>query len=731
MAPNSPSGAGTRESPRGSSRTTLHQNPKASPGRADDSSVAWNPYDLPALPGYTTQRRLGGGGMGIVYEAVATGLNRTVAIKLLREELLARPDVQSRFRDEAEAVARLSHPNVVQIYEIGVYDGRPFLAIEFIPGGSLADRLADGPLPVAASVDLVRALARGVQHAHDRGVVHRDLKPANVLLSGGALDAPKLTDFGIAKLLDRSSDRTRTGMLLGTPAYMAPEVVAGGPAAVSPSVDVYGLGAILYECLTGRPPADGANTWATLRQVVDSDPVAPGQLRRNVARDLDAVCLKALTKDPAERYLSARALAEDLDRLAAGQPVYARRFRGRWKAWRRPVRSAAAFAAVLALLGALEYRNRWQDGAEAARVGRDLLARDAHDEAERVLTHGLERVRWLPGAGELAGDLNQRLRQSWRGRQAAELHELVDRLRFGYDADALTGPELKALAAACDALWLTRAALAPTAGADLDTEAEHRLRSDLLDLALLSADLRARNGGGSAEALHRLDEAAHFFGPDPALTRLGAYYRGEPGWDRLDPADPTVTAWELYAVGRARLNAGALEPAAELLRRAVEREPRGFWPNFHFAACAYRRGRAEDAVAGFSACLSLAQNRRGLCHYHRGLAYAALGGDGARESATRDFDRALELEPTLAAAALNRGLLHREARRFPEAVADLERARHNGYAPAVVDYHLASVSLSAGNRPEALAHAERAHAADPTSAKVQALLNRLRDERQP
>ncbi|WP_071529312.1 serine/threonine-protein kinase [Gemmata obscuriglobus] len=686
------------------------------------------PHDLPTVPGYTTRRRLGGGGMGVVYEAVAVDLKRSVALKVLREELLGRPDARSRFRDEAEAIARLSHPNVVQIYEVGVHDGRPFLAMEFVPGGSLADQLDAGPLPVAAAVDLVRTLARGVQHAHDRGVIHRDLKPANVLLSAGALDAPKLTDFGIAKLLDRHSDRTRTGMLLGTPAYMAPEVVVNGPAAVTPAADVYGLGTILYECLTGRPPADGANTWATLWQVIQAAPAPPGRLRRNVARDLDAVCMKALAKDPAERYPSARALAEELDRLADGRAVLApRRPRVRWGAVGRTARGAAVvLAAALLLFGAFEYRARWRDGAAAEQLGRDLLARGAHDEAERVLTLGLARVEPLPGTARLVRDLDRGVRESRRGRQASELHELVDRLRFSYDPSALAGPDLRTLTDACDALWLARPALAPPAGAELSPEAERRLRSDLLDLALLSADLRTHNGAGGAEAMRRLDEAEGFFGPDPALARLRAYYRDEPGWDRFAPADPTVTAWELYAVGRARLNAGALERAAELLRRAVEREPQGFWPHFHLAVCAHRLGRAEEAVAGFSACLSLAQNRRGLCHYHRGLAYAAIRKEGANENALRDFNRALELEPALAAAALHRGLLHHNAGRLPEAVADLELARRNGYPPAVVEYHLAGVSLASGDKSAALAHAERAHAADPTDDMALALLNRLR-----
>jgi tetratricopeptide (TPR) repeat protein len=693
--------------------------------------------------------------MGVVYEAVSVGLNRRVALKVLSDEFLTRPHHRARFRDEAEAVAQLGHPNVVQIYEVGESDGRPFLALEFVPGGTLADRLAAGPLPIPEAVDLVRTLARAVQHAHDRGVIHRDLKPANVLLSAecGARSAelrtedgpspgsnstltPKLADFGIAKRLDEDRGRTRTGMLLGTPAYMAPEVVAEGPRAATPATDVYGLGAILYECLAGRPAADGANTWAALRQVVAADFDPPGRVRPGVASGLDAVCLKALAKDPAARYPSARALAEDLDRLAAGRPARARN-PARWlrALRRRPAAVLGCLAALAILAGwaalaAFDYQSRYRDAAEADRVGRELLGRGAYAEAEQVFAHGLRRVGGLPWADTVTADLTRHLRLSHRGRRVAELHRLVDRLRFGYDADSLAGSDLRAVAAACDALWAARDGLAPADGPDLGPEPERQLRTDLLDLALLSADFRAREGNGRPEALRaalsRLDEAERSLGRSPVLARVRAAYRA--GSDHVtDPADGApLSPWELYVLGRSRLNAGDLASAAEFLRQAVDRDPAGFWPNFHLAVCAYRRGRAAEAVGGFSACLVAARDRRGLCHYHRGLAYVALGEPG---NAIRDFDRALELESGLAEAALNRGLLHHDARRFPEAVADLKRALRDGYCPAVVCYDLAVVHLAAGDRRAARECAAQAAGYDPGDKKAKALLDQLRTDR--
>ena len=217
-------------------------------------------------------------------------------------------------------------------------------------------------------------------------------------------------------------------------------------------------------------------------------------------------------------------------------------------------------------------------------------------------------------------------------------------------------------------------------------------------------------------------------GPSPVLARVRAAYRAGPDHPGpADPADPApLTPWELYALGRSRLNAGDLDAAAGLLRRAVDRDPAGFWPNFHLAVCASRRGRPAEAVAGFSACLAAAHDRRGLCHYHRGLAYAALGDAAA---AVRDFDRALELEPGLAEAALNRGLLHHAAGRFPEAVADLEQALRGGYPPAAACYDLALVHLSAGDRRAAREFAARAVGHDPDDEKARALLDQLRPGR--
>src|SRR5262245_7786365 len=310
------------------------------------------PADWPTVPGYEILAELGRGGMGVVYKARQINLNRLVALKLLRDGALAGPQERSRFRIEAEVVARLHHPNVVQVYEVGEHAGRSYFAMELVEGGSLARYLADQPQPAAAAAGLVRMLAFAVQHAHAQKVVHRDLKPANILLQDERLGQkgpkgqqgpqtdrpfgpfhvpdvppgliPKITDFGLAKRLDSESTAlTQDGAVLGTAGYMAPEQAAGRVREIGPAVDVYALGAILYEMLPGRPPflADSWNE--TLRQVLNDEPALPTRLRPDLPHDLESICLKCLEKEPGHRYGSAGELADDLGRFLEGKPVTA------------------------------------------------------------------------------------------------------------------------------------------------------------------------------------------------------------------------------------------------------------------------------------------------------------------------------------------------------------------------------------------------------------------------
>jgi serine/threonine protein kinase len=269
------------------------------------------------VPGYDVLESLGEGGMGVVFKARHRALNRLVALKMIRQVGFAGETRRRRFQREAQAVARLQHANVVQIFDIGEHDGLPYFALEYCPGGSLARKLRGRPLPAEEAATLVEALARAVHVAHTKGIVHRDLKPSNVLL--GEDGTPKIADFGLARQIDEEG-HTATGVVLGTPSYMAPEQAAGAKD-VGPAADVYALGAILYECLTGRPPFKAETQMATLRQVLDEAPAPPSQVNPGVPRDLEAVCLKCLEKDPARRYPWALALAQDLRRFREGIEV--------------------------------------------------------------------------------------------------------------------------------------------------------------------------------------------------------------------------------------------------------------------------------------------------------------------------------------------------------------------------------------------------------------------------
>jgi hypothetical protein len=286
----------------------------AGPGPAPQPAVRVGNYEVLG--------EIGRGGMGVVYRARQAGLGRVVALKMIVAGPYAGEEEVARFRREAEAVARLQHPNIVQIFEVGQSHGLPYFSLEFVDGGSLADQLAVAPLAARRAAALVETLALAMHHAHRQGIVHRDLKPANVLLAADG--TPKITDFGLAKRLEVPSGQTRTGAVVGTPGYMAPEQAGGKNREVGPAADVYALGAILYECLTGRPPFRGATVLETLEQVWTREPVPPSRLQPKVSRDLETICLKCLQKDPRKRYPSAQELADDLQRWQAGGPIRAR-----------------------------------------------------------------------------------------------------------------------------------------------------------------------------------------------------------------------------------------------------------------------------------------------------------------------------------------------------------------------------------------------------------------------
>ncbi|MFN4258367.1 MAG: protein kinase domain-containing protein [Gemmataceae bacterium] len=318
----------------------------------EESSAQWRRV---AIPEYEILGELGQGGMGVVYKARHLGLQRIVALKMILAGAQARSQERNRFLTEARAVARLQHPHIVQVYDIGEHEGVPYFSLEYVVGGTLANRIAGRPQPPRAAAEMVEKLARAVQVAHEHHIIHRDLKPANVLLTKEG--HPKITDFGLAKQLDVEFGQTRSGAIMGTPSYMAPEQASGNVKDIGPATDVYSLGAILYEMLTGSPPFKGATAMDTLWQVSNETPVPLNRLQAKVPLDLETICMKCLEKEPSKRYASAEALAEDLRAFLMGEAIQARapgkiERVARW-ARQRPTLAALSAAAAVAMIGLL------------------------------------------------------------------------------------------------------------------------------------------------------------------------------------------------------------------------------------------------------------------------------------------------------------------------------------------------------------------------------------------
>lgn len=355
----------------------------------------------PELPGYEILSVLGRGGMGIVYQARQIRLNRLVALKRLRT---TRPKDAARARVEAEALGRLHHPHIVQIHEVVEHEGRVYLALEFVEGGSLQARLTGKPQHHEQAAGLIELVARGVHHAHQNGIVHRDLKPANILLARGAqafetksanhgppttpYGLPKIADFGIAKWIADDSGHTKYGDVLGTATYMAPEQAAGNPRQIGPPTDIYSMGVLLYEMLTGRVPLQGITTLETLALVRGEDPVPPRRLQPHIPRDLETICLKCLEKDPSARYRSAADLADDLRRFLNHEPIHARPVtfweRGLKWARRRPAVAALSLALVLVgILGVAGVTWQWRQAERLA--AKEATLRGRAEENERKI----------------------------------------------------------------------------------------------------------------------------------------------------------------------------------------------------------------------------------------------------------------------------------------------------------------------------------------------------------
>jgi tetratricopeptide (TPR) repeat protein/predicted Ser/Thr protein kinase len=640
--------------------------------------------NLPAVPGYEIVSELGRGGMGVVYQAQQVSLKRFVALKMILAGPHADSAARIRFHIEAEAVARLQHPNIVQIYEVGEYGGKPFLSLEYINGGSLMENMAGTGQPERPAALIAEKLARAVHYMHMRGILHRDLKPTNVLLTDDGI--PKITDFGLARILDADSGPTRSETWLGTPSYMAPEQAAGDSKRVGATADVYSLGAILYELLTGRAPFQGATPLSILDQLRNREPMPPRRLRRAVSLDLETICLKCLQKDPSKRYASAEALADDLCRFLARQPIRARPIPLCQRLWRHGRRRLAPFAWALAALGLV----------------------------------GLLLSLWLyssvagPAARHRAGQIYQ---EFVRYRNEAFVHGLLapDEGTLFLGADAAANLQT-AEASARKALAL----------AGIDTESEPTtpvkwlgpgkttVQADCYALVLVLASVREQQalvGQGSKgryeEALRILDHApqlglrtrAYHLRRAHLLAKLGNQKQAKIDSDRAAAVAPDG-ALDQFLVGEEHYRRGDWQNAMNSFNCALGLQPDYFWAQFFLAVCHLKTRHWEAAKAGLNACLAQ-QPDFVWAYVFRSFANEKLQQPALAEA---DFRKALARNPNAGACYvlfLTRGMLHFNHGEMKRAAADFRSA----LAIKPEQYHacmnLAHVYLAEGRFEEA------------------------------
>jgi tetratricopeptide (TPR) repeat protein len=666
----------------------------------------------PAVPGYELLGELGRGGMGVVYKARRLALQRLTALKMVLGGRHASPRDRDRFLTEARLVARLQHPNIVQIYEVGEHDGLPFLSLEFMEGGSLARKLAGSPRPPREAAALAETLARAVHFAHRQGVVHRDLKPANVLLTADGI--PKIADFGLAKLTEAGGDAESSAAIQGTPNYMAPEQTTGRPGVVGARADVYALGAILYELLTGRPPFRGTTLLETLEQVRSQDPVPPGRLQPRTPRDLEAVCLRCLEKSPERRYARAEDLADDLRRFLAGEPVRARPA-GLWRrgvrwARRHPASASLAGAAAAALAGLVGLL-AWHAADLQAKV---TQARDD----ERLARSREQAVVERQLAEETARrDAQAQFRKFIGKRDDALFHWVYGTLASEEERQAQTGA---ARQAGEQALELAKAQAGdgpPADDAFLSDEQKAELASGCYELLVMLAEADTRPGLGPEEAaraagaaLDRLD-AARRFGPPTRAWRLRRadclelLKQGPEAERERAEAEAAVpaTALDHFLLGDEHYRGGDAARAAADFGRALDREPNHFWALYSLGFCYFQLHRPAEARAVWTASLA----RRPDFPWTYLLRGAALVELREFPAADADFRKAeaLGLDPEAEYALhVNRGALRLGQGRDAEADDDLRRAAR--MRPSLFQAHANLARLREAQRRPADALAE-------------------------
>jgi eukaryotic-like serine/threonine-protein kinase len=682
----------------------------------------------PEVAGYEILGELGRGGMGVVYKARELRLNRRVALKMILAGDHAGPDALARLLTEAETIARLKHPNIVQVYAIGDCDGRPYVELELVEGGSLAARLEGTPWPPRAAVRLVESVARAVSAAHLLGIVHRDLKPANILMTDEG--EPKVSDFGLAKRLEESSGLTQTESILGSPSYMAPEQAEGRAKDVGPAADIYALGANLYELLTGRPPFVAPSLLATLALVRNAEPVSPKRLQPGLTRDLETICLKCLQKEPSKRYESAAALAADLTSYLDHEPIRARPI-SQWERalkWirRRPSTAALILVSTVAIVasfgGWMLHRAELSRQHEASRLrvatlrsqadsfvllGREALRRQDWEGARTQLSSALALIRsdahlveTKAAVGKLLALSGERIAEAKS--QAAAHARFVAFLRLYDDAvfyqSEYTGldPEanLRASRAAASRA-LAQYGLSTGDGSNtgidpprFDKSEVETITANSYELTLILAELISKPLKGedateqAREALRILDGAQRLRAPTSAFhLRRAAYIEriGDPdaAEDERRKAEDVPesgnSAVDDFLAGEQAYRNHDFKRAVSAFQRTLLLKPDHFWAQYLLAICHLKTHRAAEAQASLTAC----QSQRPSFVWTYLLKGFAEGEMSEFDLAEADFQRAIELglnDEERYVMLVNRGVMRIHQGRNQTAIEDLKTA---------------------------------------------------------
>jgi eukaryotic-like serine/threonine-protein kinase len=695
--------------------------PSTTPGEPlGDSGSVSEPRALPRIPGYEVKALIGRGGMGVVYKAKHLKLDRLVAVKMLiGGDYAPEKDLQNLLR-EARTLAGLGHRHIVEVYDAGEVESLPYFTMELVSGGSLAEKLGGVPLPPREAAALVEVLAEAVQVAHDHRIVHRDLKPGNVLLTTGG--TPKITDFGLARRIEGDSLGTNAARF-GTPGYMAPEQALGTPAAFQPSVDVYALGAILYETLTGRPPFRSDSPVETQRQVISEDPVPPARINRRVPRDLDTICLRCLQKHPDSRYATARELKEDLRRYLDGKPILARKTppfvrAAKW-AKRHPTATTFLGFSLLLVMGAIAFLADHFATESASR----RLVEDELDELERFqrasdwtnASSALVRASLHLGT-DGPGDLRQRLETARRNA------DIVKKLGIVRIARALASGNRESMQQTdrdYDALY--RDACGAT-DAEPPEESARRIRGSTIAPALIAAmndwDLcipPPRRREWILAVLRIVDS-------DQGGWRDRS--RDKKLWDDRESVARILA--ELTIAGQSTdhllwfaeiIRHSGWDPTP-LLRRVQFARPDDFWANYVLGEALRRRKEEGEAMRFFQAAAAILPEMA-LAHANLGNCLRNLN---RFSESIEEFRRAVRLDPAAPTIRGNLGITLCVLGRYTEALEHFEFGVRT--LPTHVQFRvdLGNVLAALGRDGDAIEHYEKAVALGGGSATVREAL---------